>query len=68
MKNPFLMEMFDVTSVTSIVSGAAPFDKNLADMVLQLKPHWKILPGYGKDFLSFCGSSQYVDQWAHTTK
>ncbi|EED13572.1 AMP dependent ligase/synthetase, putative [Talaromyces stipitatus ATCC 10500] len=46
-KNPFLFQMFDVSSVKTIISGSAPFDRNLGEMVKNVKPDWKILTGYG---------------------
>jgi acyl-CoA synthetase (AMP-forming)/AMP-acid ligase II len=51
-KNPFLFQMFDLSSVKTIISGSAPFDKNLGEAVKQVRPDWKILPGYGKYGLS----------------
>ncbi|KAE8547637.1 hypothetical protein EYB25_009430 [Talaromyces marneffei] len=46
-KNPFLFQMFDLSSVKTIISGSAPFDKNLGEAVKKVRPDWKILPGYG---------------------
>lgn len=45
--NPVLFEMFDLSSVTTIVSGSAPLDKSLADRVHALQPKWRILGAYG---------------------
>jgi hypothetical protein len=44
--------MFDLSSVKTIISGSAPFDKNLGEAVKKVRPDWKILPGYGK--YGFC--------------
>ena len=60
--NPLLFEMFDLSSITTIVSGSAPLDKSLADRVHALQPKWRILGAYGMDHslrssaARFCGS------------
>ncbi|KAK3290800.1 uncharacterized protein B0H64DRAFT_368292 [Chaetomium fimeti] len=45
--NPFLFEMFDLSSVTSIANGASGLDRSLADKVYAQLPNCKVLPGYG---------------------
>ncbi|KAK4105140.1 acetyl-CoA synthetase-like protein [Parathielavia hyrcaniae] len=45
--NPVLFDMFDLSSITTIVSGSAPLDKSLADRVHSLQPQWRILGAYG---------------------
>jgi hypothetical protein len=47
--NPVLFEMFDLSSITTIVSGSAPLDKSLADRVHALQPKWRILGAYGME-------------------
>lgn len=45
--NPFLAELFDLSSVTSLVSGAAPLDKTLSGKLKELQPRWSVLAAYG---------------------
>jgi hypothetical protein len=45
--NPLLFEMFDLSPITTIVSGSAPLDKSLADRLHALRPTWRILGAYG---------------------
>lgn len=47
--NTFLFDIYDVSSVNSIVTGAAPFDKQLAEKLHAIQPAWQLLPGYGKE-------------------
>ena len=45
--NPFLFEVFDLSSVTSIVNGASGLDQSLMDKVYARLPKCKVLPAYG---------------------
>ena len=45
--NPFLFELFDLSSVTNVVTGGAALKKHLADKLLVLRPGWKFLQAYG---------------------
>ncbi|XDG05069.1 hypothetical protein ABKA04_004684 [Annulohypoxylon sp. FPYF3050] len=45
--NPFLFEMFDLSTVRTIVTGAAPLSKSLAQRIETLQPMWKLLHAYG---------------------
>ncbi len=57
--NPLLFEMFDLSSITTIVSGSAPLDKSLVDRVHALQPKWRILGAYGMEQpqpVSFCST------------
>lgn len=46
--NSFLFDMYDVSSVKSIVTGSAAFGPKLAEALEKIQPTWQILPGYGK--------------------
>ncbi|GAM84984.1 hypothetical protein ANO11243_029870 [Dothideomycetidae sp. 11243] len=46
-RNPFLLDMVDLSSVTSVVTGAAPFGSSLADGLHTLRPKWHLQPGWG---------------------
>ncbi|KAI9743963.1 MAG: hypothetical protein M1818_002697 [Claussenomyces sp. TS43310] len=46
-KNPNLLKMYDLDSVTSIVSGAAALSPDVMNTLQSLKPSWKIRQGYG---------------------
>ncbi len=52
--NPVLFEMFDLSSIATIVSGSAPLDKSLADRVHALQPKWRILGAYGMEPQAAC--------------
>ncbi|KAL6863368.1 putative NRPS-like protein biosynthetic cluster [Amphichorda felina] len=45
--NPFLLQMFDLSSVESVVTGAAPFDRAVAEKLHKHVPGWKFLHAYG---------------------
>ncbi|KAI9367804.1 hypothetical protein BJX61DRAFT_551012 [Aspergillus egyptiacus] len=45
--NPFLLNLFDISSVQSIVTGAAALDRNVAGKLHDLQPHWKFIHAYG---------------------
>ncbi|KAL4879271.1 hypothetical protein BJY04DRAFT_229202 [Aspergillus karnatakaensis] len=45
--NPFLLDLYDISSVQSIVTGAAALDKTLAGKLVALQPHWKFIHAYG---------------------
>ncbi|KAK4169041.1 hypothetical protein QBC43DRAFT_296370 [Cladorrhinum sp. PSN259] len=45
--NPFLLELHDLSSVTSVVNGSALLGKSLAERLLALQPNWKIIAAYG---------------------
>ncbi|SPJ70623.1 related to acyl-CoA synthetase [Fusarium torulosum] len=46
-KNPFLLNMFDLSTVENVVLGAALLDGRIADQMRALCPHWALLQGYG---------------------
>lgn len=45
--NPFLFDLFDLSSVKSIITGSGPFGARLADALSKIRPSWQVLPGYG---------------------
>ncbi|KAJ5220197.1 NRPS-like protein biosynthetic cluster [Penicillium chermesinum] len=45
--NPFLFELFDLSSVKSVVTGSGPFGARLAEALRKIRPSWQVLPGYG---------------------
>ncbi|KAF3763942.1 hypothetical protein M406DRAFT_51177 [Cryphonectria parasitica EP155] len=45
--NPFLLDMVDLSSVDSIVTGAGGLTKELSEKIGKLRPNWKMLPAYG---------------------
>jgi hypothetical protein len=45
--NPFLLNLYDISSVQSIVTGAAALDRTLAGKLHDLQPHWKFIHAYG---------------------
>lgn len=45
--NPFLFEVFDLSSVTTIVNGAAALDQSLSEKLHALQPNWKVITAYG---------------------
>ncbi|KAJ0414846.1 hypothetical protein BJY00DRAFT_320714 [Aspergillus carlsbadensis] len=45
--NPFLLNLFDISSVQTIVTGAAALDRVLASKLHDLQPHWKFNHAYG---------------------
>lgn len=47
-KNKPLMDKFDLSSVQSLFSGAAPLGAETADALQAQHPSWKIKQGYGK--------------------
>jgi acyl-coenzyme A synthetase/AMP-(fatty) acid ligase len=47
-KNRKIMNEFDLSSVYSIFTGAAPLGEETANELQQLYPKWKIRQGYGK--------------------
>jgi acyl-CoA synthetase (AMP-forming)/AMP-acid ligase II len=52
--NPFLFQLFNFTSVRSVVTGAAALSLDLAEKLLALQPKWQFLHAYGKLFTWFC--------------
>jgi acyl-CoA synthetase (AMP-forming)/AMP-acid ligase II len=46
--NEKLLKRFDLSSVKSIYSGAAPLGAEVAEAVLAQHPTWRIRQGYGK--------------------
>ncbi|PGH00705.1 hypothetical protein AJ79_08125 [Helicocarpus griseus UAMH5409] len=46
-KNGELMKNYDLSSVRSIVTGAAPLGLETAEQLLALQPSWQILQAYG---------------------
>ncbi|KAM3067693.1 hypothetical protein ACMFMG_011433 [Clarireedia jacksonii] len=45
--NSFLFDMYDVSSVKSVVTGSAAFGPRMAGAFKKVQPSWQILPGYG---------------------
>ncbi|KAK4892104.1 hypothetical protein LTR49_028618 [Elasticomyces elasticus] len=45
--NPILLEMYDLSSVRSIVTGGGPLTRGLSERMYAVRPDWQILPGYG---------------------
>lgn len=45
--NPFFFEVFDLSSVNTVVNGAAGLDRGLLDKLHAQQPNWKILTAYG---------------------
>ncbi|KAL5343854.1 hypothetical protein BJX70DRAFT_351911 [Aspergillus crustosus] len=45
--NPFLLELYDLSSVRSIITGSGPFGPRLAEALSKVCPTWQVLPGYG---------------------
>ncbi|KAL8870182.1 MAG: hypothetical protein Q9198_007695 [Flavoplaca austrocitrina] len=46
--NPFLFDIYDVSSVKAVVSGSASFGPHMAEALQKVQPTWQILPGYGE--------------------
>ncbi|GFF58215.1 4-coumarate--CoA ligase-like 2 [Aspergillus udagawae] len=46
--NPFFFELCDLSSVTTVVTGAAPLHQKITESLNRLQPSWKIMHGYGK--------------------
>ena len=46
-KNKQLCEKYDLDSVESIFTGAAPLGRETAEDFQKLQPRWKIRQGYG---------------------
>ena len=46
--NSFLFQMFDLSSVETVVTGSAAFGLKMVKALKQAQPSWKIQPGYGK--------------------
>jgi acyl-CoA synthetase (AMP-forming)/AMP-acid ligase II len=46
--NPFFFELCDLSSVTTVVTGAAPLHQKITESLNRLQPSWKIRHGYGK--------------------
>ena len=44
---PQLLDAFDLSSVQQLVIGAAALKPQIAQRLLQLRPNWQVLPGYG---------------------
>jgi len=45
--NPFLFEVYDLSSVETVVNGAAGLDQGLVDKLHAQQPSWKLLTAYG---------------------
>lgn len=46
-KNEELMKKYDLSSVRSIITGAAPLGLETAEQLGNLQPSWSILQAYG---------------------
>ncbi|KAK0701266.1 hypothetical protein B0H67DRAFT_595721 [Lasiosphaeris hirsuta] len=63
--NPFLFEVFDLSSVTTVVNGAAGLDKSLVDKLHVQQPRWKVLTAYGLTESVFVSTfTSAHDTWA----
>lgn len=47
-KNRSTMDKYDLSSVRSVYTGAAPLGKETADGLQKIIPSWAIRQGYGK--------------------
>ncbi|KAL4962934.1 acyl--CoA ligase [Aspergillus stella-maris] len=45
--NPFLLDLYDISSVQSTVTGAAALDRQVAAKLHELRPRWNICHAYG---------------------
>lgn len=45
--NAFLLDLCDLSSVNSVVTGAGGLTKELSEKVKTLRPGWSMLPAYG---------------------
>ncbi|KAL4915860.1 hypothetical protein BDW62DRAFT_203312 [Aspergillus aurantiobrunneus] len=45
--NPFLLDLYDISSIKSTVTGAAALDRKVAAKLHELRPSWKINHAYG---------------------
>lgn len=63
-KNPALMAKFDLSSVKSIFTGAAPLGKETAEDLANQYPSWKVRQGYGlTETCTVVCSSSPADIW-----
>ncbi|KAH6855930.1 hypothetical protein B0I37DRAFT_366142 [Chaetomium sp. MPI-CAGE-AT-0009] len=63
--NPFLFDVFNLSSVTSIVNGASGLDQSLMDKVYAQLPKCKVLTAYGLTETVFVATLTGVhDTWA----
>lgn len=46
--NAFLFELYDLSSVRTVVNGASGLDKGLVDKLHALQPNWTVLTAYGR--------------------
>lgn len=46
--NPFLLDLYDLSSVKASVTGAAALEKHLAEKLQALRPTWNILHAWGE--------------------
>jgi hypothetical protein len=53
LRNKDLLKKYDLSSVTSVFTGAAPLGAETSKELQDLFPHWAIRQGYGK----FCSLS-----------
>jgi acyl-coenzyme A synthetase/AMP-(fatty) acid ligase len=57
-KNPQMLAKYDLSSVWSLFTGAAPLGQETAEDLRKIFPSWKIRQGYGKskesDLETFC--------------
>lgn len=45
--NPFLLDLYDLSSVKASVTGAAALEKHLAEKLQTLQPSWQIIHAWG---------------------
>jgi acyl-CoA synthetase (AMP-forming)/AMP-acid ligase II len=55
-QNTDLIAKYDLSSVTEVITGAAPMGPVILQKLSDLYPGWKILQGYGKRFFSMLDS------------
>lgn len=51
--NPFLFDQYNLPSVTSVFTAAAPLGRDLSERLHRLQPNWKFVHGYGTSPLCF---------------
>lgn len=50
--NTFLFDLFDLSSVRTVVNGASGLDQSLVDKLHAVQPNWTILTAYGLSLTS----------------
>jgi ribosome assembly protein SQT1 len=50
-KNPQMLAKYDLSSVWSLFTGAAPLGEETAEDLQKMFPSWKIRQGYGMSYV-----------------